>query len=69
MKVSSGLSERLAADFADIFGGDGDVANDHKTGEDAMWKRNGIRSIHAGSLNSSAGMPPSTRVRRTPEAD
>ena len=68
MKLSGGPSERLAADFADIFGGDRDTANDQKTGEDAMGKPNGTQEIHGGSPHTGAGMPPSTRLHRTPRS-
>ena len=66
MKRSGGLSERLAADFADIFGGDHERADAQKT---AQGKHDGTRAIRGDSLGSSVGAPPSTRVCRSPEAD
>ena len=65
MKLSSGLSERLAADFADIFRGDRDKANDQTTAQDAKRKHDGVEVIPAGSLDANTAPCVTSRVRKT----
>src|SRR5262249_11416205 len=58
MMLSGRLSDRLAADFANIFGGDRDMASDQNTIQDAKWKHDGVRVIPGGSLDTNTAQSP-----------
>jgi uncharacterized RmlC-like cupin family protein len=56
--VSIGLSERLAADFADIFRGEHDMSIDQKTEQAGKWKHDGVGVIPGGSLDANTAQTP-----------